>query len=300
MRRRVSTTYPALQIPWAVSSSASQPRRICSASPSSLAVITVLVCAVNTKVPAVSATKLSTRTRSLSMMHPPSKTRQAKTGTRIGVEPLHQLPALFFPHSPPRGKRAAGRSIGLIDGPESAILQRHDAVEAACEFEVVGGDQRGETGAANEVEQRIHNALAGRVIEIAGGLIAEQDLGVIGERADDRDALLLASRKARRAVQGTRGEADTVEQPRRFLPCPQARHSGDHLRQHDVFKCREFRQQMMELVDETDFRAPQQGPPLLGEAAAILASDDDPPAIGALEQARHMQQGRLAGAGWTD
>src|SRR6266446_1391947 len=56
----------------------------------------------------------------------------------------------------------------------------------------------------------------------------------------------------------------------------------------------------MKLVDETDFGAPQQGPPLVGQATAILTGDQDRPAIGALEQARHMQQGRLAGAGWTD
>src|SRR5437868_2150703 len=59
--RRVPTKYPAPHIPLALSSSASQSRRICSASPSSFSVITVLVCAVKTNVPAGSASKLTTR-----------------------------------------------------------------------------------------------------------------------------------------------------------------------------------------------------------------------------------------------
>ena len=57
---------------------------------------------------------------------------------------------------------------------------------------------------------------------------------------------------------------------------------------------------MMELVDETDFRAPQQGTPLVRQAAAILAADQHGAAIGALQQPRDMQQRRFAGARRAD
>ena len=102
------------------------------------------------------------------------------------------------------------------------------------------------------------HALAGRVVEVAGRLVAEQDLGVVGERAGDRDALLLAAREPRRPVSGARREADLLEKRRRLFPRLPARRRGDHLRQHDVFERREFRQQVVKLVDEADFGAAQQ------------------------------------------
>ena len=57
----------------------------------------------------------------------------------------------------------------------------------------MGGDQRRETGTADKVEQRVHHALPSGVVEIAGWLVGEQDFGIVGERADDRNALLFAA-----------------------------------------------------------------------------------------------------------
>src|SRR6516165_6354547 len=74
---------------------------------------------------------------------------------------------------------------------QSPILERHDAVEAVGEFEVVGSDQRGQAGMAHQVQQCAQHIVAGRVVEVAGRLVGQQDPGVVGERADDRNALLL-------------------------------------------------------------------------------------------------------------
>src|SRR5215469_12679341 len=138
------------------------------------------------------------------------------------------------------------------------------------------------------------------MVEIAGRLVAEQDFGIVGERADDRDTLLLAAGKPRRAVSGSRAETDAFEQLRRLAAGAASRDAGNHLRQHHVFERRELWQQMMKLIHEPDMRAPEQGPPLVGEAAAILAADQHRPAVWALEQPRDMEQGRLAGARRTD
>ena len=113
---------------------------------------------------------------------------------------------------------------------QMSILEDDDAVEAVGEVEIVGRDQPGETAVADEVKERGEHALAGRVIEIAGRLVAEQDLGVVGERADDCDPLLLAAGKPRRPVPGARREADLGQQPPRLFPRPPAREPGDHLR----------------------------------------------------------------------
>src|SRR6516165_7321650 len=88
---------------------------------------------------------------------------------------------------------------------QMSILEDDDAVEAA-----------------GEVKERGEHALAGRVIEIAGRLVAEQDLGVVGERADDCDPLLLAAGKPRRPVPGARREADLGQQPPCLFPRPPA------------------------------------------------------------------------------
>jgi hypothetical protein len=82
--------------------------------------------------------------------------------------------------------------------------------------------------------------------------MSQQDPGVVGERADDRNVVLLAARQPRRAVPGARRKADAVEQLSRFAAGPMSGDASDHLRQHDIFECREFRQQVMELVNEPD------------------------------------------------
>jgi hypothetical protein len=97
------------------------------------------------------------------------------------------------------------RSAGL----RPPVFEPDDAVEAAGEVEIVGGDQRRQTGMADEVEERIQDAVAGRVIEIAGRLVSAQDFGGVGRRADDRDPLLLA---AREPPAGARREADAVDE----------------------------------------------------------------------------------------
>ena len=79
----------------------------------------------------------------------------------------------------------------------------------------------------------------------------------VGDRARDRDALLLAAGELRRPVRQPLAEAEIGQQFGRRAcaprPCDEA---ADHLRQHDVLERGEFRQQMMQLIDEADRVAP--------------------------------------------
>src|SRR5882757_1747056 len=92
----------------------------------------------------------------------------------------------------------------LINGFQPAVFEGDDAVEAAGEIEVVRRDQGGEAGMTDEIEEGVEDAVAGRVIEVAGRLVAEQDPGIVGERPRDRDALLLAAGEPGRPVPGAR------------------------------------------------------------------------------------------------
>ena len=71
----------------------------------------------------------------------------------------------------------------------------------------------------------------------------------------------------------------------------------NELRQHHVLERRELRQQVMELIDETDLHAAHAGLLVVGEPAAIDAVDEHLAPVGALEKSRNMEERRLAGAG---
>src|SRR5947208_5038305 len=94
----------------------------------------------------------------------------------------------------------AGLESARLNLPEHPVFEGDDAVEAAGEFEIVGRDQRRKTLGADNPDQRVHDAGRGRVIEIAGRLVGQQDLRIIRQCPHDCDALLLAAREARRAM----------------------------------------------------------------------------------------------------
>src|SRR5260370_39100824 len=93
-----------------------------------------------------------------------------------------------------------GRSITLPGGNSAfdqlSLLQPDDAVHAAGEVEIVGGEEGGEAGLAHDGDERGRDALGGMLGEIAGGVVAEQDARPGGGGADDSGALLLAAREA--------------------------------------------------------------------------------------------------------
>ena len=146
----------------------------------------------------------------------------------------------------------------------------------------------------------VEDAVAGRVVEVAGRLVAEQDPGSLASARAIATRCCSPPESRAGPVPDARRETDPLEQPRRLFPRLPARRRGDHLRQHDVFERRKLRQQMMELVDKADLRAPQHGAPFVVEAAAILAADHHRTAVGTLQEAGDVQHRRLAGARGPD
>ena len=59
--------------------------------------------------------------------------------------------------------------------------------------------------------QQLEDLHAGAEVELAGRLVGEQDRVAGGERAGDRDALLLAAGELVRKVPGAVAEADALE-----------------------------------------------------------------------------------------
>src|ERR1700684_2020814 len=136
------------------------------------------------------------------------------------------------------------------------LADRNPAVHAGGEVQIVRGDEGREAARLDQRCKRAEHTIGGLRVEIAGGLVSQQHPGPVGDRPRDRDPLLFAARQFGRAMALALSETKIRQQ----LACAGgglgAREPRDHLRQDKVLERRKLRQQMMELVNETDFRAP--------------------------------------------
>ena len=159
----------------------------------------------------------------------------------------------------------------------------------------MGGHQGGEAGGADQRDQDAEDVGGGVRIEVAGGLVGEQQARAVGHRARDGDALLLAARELGRPVQEALPQAEEAQELARPLAGLALRQPADELRHHHVLQGREFRQEVVELVDEAHLLAPQAGALGIPHRGRRTAADIDLAAVGALQQAGEVQQGALAG-----
>ena len=129
-------------------------------------------------------------------------TRGAMAGEpRRGLgPPLRRRPYL--------GRRRCSRSCDRLRRFDPPGAQPHHAVAALRQREIVG-DQH-QRGAALRVpgEQELDDLAAGRLVEIAGRLVGDQDRRIRRERAGERDALLLAAGELGRIVVEPVAQAD--------------------------------------------------------------------------------------------
>ena len=101
---------------------------------------------------------------------------------------------------------------------EHALVEPQNPVHLGGDPLVVGGDQGGAAFLADQAEEFGEDDVGGGLVEIAGGLVGEDQSRAVGERAGDRDALLLAAGELARAVGQPLGEAERAEQGFGALP----------------------------------------------------------------------------------
>ena len=117
-------------------------------------------------------------------------------------------------------------------------------------------DQRGAEVAVH-LEQQVDDALAGGVIEAAGGFVGKQQPGRGSEGAGQCHALLLAARQRARIVPGPLGQPHAGQQ---LAGDAMGFRVGGQLQgQHDVFQGRHGRQQLEGLEDEAHLLCPPVG-----------------------------------------
>ena len=145
---------------------------------------------------------------------------------------------------------------------------------------VMGRHHDRRPGAVDPVEQR-HDALAGRGIEVAGGLVGEDDQGAVHESTCDRDALLLASRQLVRQSIALLAEADQLQDLRHLRPDHVARPADDlegegHVLEHGLVR------EQAEVLEHATEVAPQVRHPPVRELPDLLAGHPDLAAVGKL------------------
>ncbi len=122
---------------------------------------------------------------------------------------------------------------------------------------VVGDHHDGLAVLLVERRQQVEDLVAGLAVEVAGGLVGQQQRRVGDDGAGDADALLLAARELARIVFGAVGQAHDVEGDGHPLLALGLRQVGEQQRQLDVALGGQHRQQVVELEDEADVvRAP--------------------------------------------
>src|SRR5690606_7763435 len=195
------------------------------------------------------------------------------------------------------GKVASRLIHSLFD---HALAEAEHAVHARGDAFVVGGDEGGAALLAYQVEKLVEDDIGGRLVEIAGGLVGEDESWSVGERAGDGDPLLLATREPGRTVGQPRAEAEAGEQALRALVGFGARRAAHEPGDDDILECVEIGEQVVKLVDEAERVAPCRGALGIVEPARLAPPDPDRALEAALEQADRLQQGGLARTGGAE
>ncbi len=164
----------------------------------------------------------------------------------------------------------------------------------------MGDDQEGRPAAGVEVEEELVDGVAGGAVQIAGGLVGEDEGRLHDQGARQGDALLLAPGELARAVLEPVAESDLLEELLRLLLQGRAAHASDEAGHHDVLEGGELGEQVMELEDEADALVAECRELTARELGDVAALAGDRTRCGQVEGAEQVEQGALAGARRAD
>ena len=161
-----------------------------------------------------------TTLRSTMIAATPSATQRKKNSSRAQdgarLAPRHAEDEAH--HDAPRGRRGVRAALD-----DAAVAQRDDLVGQRRELGVVRDEHERPAAVAVDRHEQLDDLAAGGAVEIARRLVGQQDRRIVGERARDRDALLLAARQLRRIVMPAVRQPDVGEQRRARAPAHPSR-----------------------------------------------------------------------------
>jgi hypothetical protein len=168
-----------------------------------------------------------------------------------------------------------------------------DPVGHVPDCRVVGDEEHGLARLPVEAPQQPQDHATGLEIELAGGLITQQDRRILHQCPGDRHPLLLASRQLGWEVIGPFGETDLCQDEARPFGGVAAGELGDQL---DVLGGGEGRDQVEELEDEAHGRATKRHPVVGIEPGQVDALDGHRALGGVVDGTDQVEQRGLSGA----
>lgn len=123
-------------------------------------------------------------------------------------------------------------------------------IAKAGERGVVGDEDEAFAVLFNEGKEKGANSFCVGLIEIAGGFVCKDEVGIIAEGAGDRCALPLAAGEEFCREMGSFFEADSCEQIKSMPLIGKA--AGDPERHEDIFQNRKIFEKIIRLEDKTD------------------------------------------------
>ena len=194
-----------------------------------------------------------------------------------------------------RGQLGGVRLVGGGVGEDDAVLQVDDAGGVLLgQFRVVGDHDH--EAVLGHFLQQLHDLNARLTVQRAGGLVGQQDVGVVDEGAGDGHALHLAAGHLGGVLVELVAEADLLER----LGGPAAplgpRNAGDGQGQLHIGQHRLMRDEVVALEHEADGVVAVGVPVAVGVLFGGDAVDDEVAAVIAVQAADDVQQRGLAGA----
>src|SRR5262249_37173158 len=187
------------------------------------------------------------------------------------------------------------------DADEAAVGKRGDTIsEALGEGALVRDHDDGHAERLLKFAEEQEDLLAVNAVEIAGGLVGEEDRGAIDESAGQRAALLLAARKFAGAMTTTGAKFDAIERFGDAGLTLRVRDFGKAKREFDVFFQRHARKKIKRLKDHAGRFTAVAGEGFGVEIRKIASLDVNGTGVGAIEAGKHAKEGRLAGAGGAE
>ena len=187
----------------------------------------------------------------------------------------------------------AGR--GVVGG-DGAVADGDDAVGVLGDVGLVGDEDDG-VALGVEIVEEGHDLVAGLGVEVSGGLVGEDDGGVVDEGAGDGDALALAAGELVGLVHHAGAEVDALEHG---LGAGDALGGGGAVvdeGQLDVVQRGGAGEQVEGLEDEADLLVADAGELVVVELGDVVAVEPVLALGGRVEAADEVHQRGFAGAG---
>ncbi len=170
------------------------------------------------------------------------------------------------------GREALQGGLAVVVG-DLAVAQAHDPFDVGGDIVLVGDhDHRATLGV--ELAEDLEDLFGGHAVEVAGGLVGQDERRVGHDRSGHRHPLLLASRQLRGHVGHAVGQADPGQRLQGPLAPGLGTHPGVDQRQLDVVQGGRPRDEVEALEDKADLPVAD-----LGQLAVI-----EEPDVGAIEQ----------------